>query len=97
MLGSFLVAFAISALPGEPLPTVAKRIDGLERREGLLSLFVDRPRGRIYLEVPAKLPAGAASLHDGDTVRLIAGADHALAFDAEARALEPRVPVPAAA
>ena len=58
MLGSFLVAFAISALPGEPLPTVAKRIDGLERREGLLSLFVDRPRGRIYLEVPAKLPAG---------------------------------------
>lgn len=38
----------------------------------------------------AKLPAGAASLHDGDTVRLIAAADHALAFDAEARALEPR-------
>ncbi|RZI57293.1 MAG: ABC transporter ATP-binding protein [Rubrivivax sp.] len=45
----------------------------------------------------AKLPAGAAALHDGDTVRLLATADHALAFDAESRALEPRVPVPAAA
>ncbi|WP_423598348.1 ABC transporter ATP-binding protein [Roseateles sp. MS654] len=44
----------------------------------------------------AKLPAGAASLHDGDAVRLIATADHALAFDPETRALDPRAQVPAA-
>ena len=57
MLVSFFV-LALSALPAEPLPTVAKKIDGLERREGLLPLFIDRPRGHVYLEVPAKLPSG---------------------------------------
>ncbi|MBB3291734.1 multiple sugar transport system ATP-binding protein [Mitsuaria sp. BK045] len=45
----------------------------------------------------AKLPAGAAALHDGDSVRLIAGAEHALAFDAESRALDARPAVPVAA
>ncbi len=45
----------------------------------------------------AKLPAGAAALHDGDSVRLIAGAGHALAFDAESRALDARPAVPVAA
>jgi multiple sugar transport system ATP-binding protein len=45
----------------------------------------------------AKLPAGAAALHDGDSVRLVAGAGHALAFDAESRALDARPAVPVAA
>ncbi|SFR71199.1 carbohydrate ABC transporter ATP-binding protein, CUT1 family [Mitsuaria sp. PDC51] len=45
----------------------------------------------------AKLPAGAAALHDGDSVRLIASAGHALAFDAESRALDARPAVPVAA
>ena len=45
----------------------------------------------------AKLPAGSAALHDGDSVRLIASAGHALAFDAESRALDARPAVPVAA
>ena len=45
----------------------------------------------------AKLPPGAAALHDGDSVRLTAGAEHALAFDAESRALDARPAVPVAA
>jgi multiple sugar transport system ATP-binding protein len=45
----------------------------------------------------AKLPAGAAALHDGDSVRLVAGAGHALAFDAESRALDARPAVAVAA
>jgi len=52
----------------------------------ILHLKVDGLPGLIT----AKLPAGAASLHDGDAVRLLADASHALAFDADARALEPR-------
>ncbi len=39
----------------EPLPTVAAKTGGLERRPGLLTTYVDRQRGRVWLEVP---PAG---------------------------------------
>lgn len=46
VLGSTLAA-------AEPLPAVAEKVEGLERRDGLLPLHVDRQRGRIWLEVPA--------------------------------------------
>src|SRR5262245_42137395 len=48
-----LVLIACSTLAvAEPLPTVTKKVEGLERRDGLLPLYVDRQRGRIWLEVP---------------------------------------------
>ncbi|WP_416758576.1 ABC transporter ATP-binding protein [Roseateles sp. So40a] len=59
----------------------------------ILHLRVDGQSGLLT----AKLPAGSGSLHDGDPVRLNVSADHALAFDGEARALDARPPVPAAA
>jgi len=36
----------------EPLPTLAAKTGGLERRPGLLATYVDRARGRVWLEVP---------------------------------------------
>ena len=39
----------------ETLPTVEERTEGLELREGLLDLWVDRAAGKVLLEVP---PAG---------------------------------------
>lgn len=43
---------------GEPLPTLAAKTGGLEQRQGLLTTYVDRARGRVWLEVPP--PAGPA-------------------------------------
>ena len=42
------------AAPAKPdtLPTVAAKAAGLERREGLLPFYMDRQRGKIWLEVP---------------------------------------------
>ncbi|HTQ78616.1 MAG TPA: zinc-dependent metalloprotease, partial [Thermoanaerobaculia bacterium] len=37
----------------EALPTVAAKTSGLERREGLLPVYLDRQRGKVWLEVPA--------------------------------------------
>src|SRR5947209_5833741 len=36
----------------EPLPTLAAKTGGLERRPGLLATYVDRARGHVWLEVP---------------------------------------------
>ncbi len=42
-----------------PLPGMAKLTAGLDKREGLLTFYADRQRGRIWLEVPpAKGPRG---------------------------------------
>jgi hypothetical protein len=64
LLGSPLLA-AQRPAGGKPasesgeLPTVAAKIAGLERRPGLLNLYMDRQRGRIWLEVPpASGPGG---------------------------------------
>ncbi len=38
------------------LPAIAEKTKGLERREGLLVTYLDRRRGRLWLEVPA--PSG---------------------------------------
>jgi hypothetical protein len=43
---------AAGAPPPEPLPKVAARTTGLERRPGLLVTYLDRQRGRVWLEVP---------------------------------------------
>lgn len=47
---------ATSVVLADPLPTVGKKTEGFERRDGLMPLYLDRPRGHVYLEVPAKLP-----------------------------------------
>jgi hypothetical protein len=42
-----------------PLPGIAKLTTGLDKREGLLTFYADRQRGKIWLEVPpAKGPRG---------------------------------------
>ncbi|HVT19043.1 MAG TPA: zinc-dependent metalloprotease [Thermoanaerobaculia bacterium] len=44
--------------PAQGLPAVAERIGGLEKRPGLLDLYVDRQRGRLWLAVPPPTGAG---------------------------------------
>jgi len=51
-----IIGIAVVGSPrviADPLPSVAKKTEGLERRDGLLPLYVDRQRGRILLELPA--------------------------------------------
>ncbi len=55
LLAAFL---PLAPARAEPLPAVAKKVEGLERREGLLPLYVDRQRGRVFLEVPAAAAPG---------------------------------------
>jgi hypothetical protein len=43
-----------SSVIADPLPSVAKKTEGLERRDGLLPVYVDRQRGRLWLELPAE-------------------------------------------
>ncbi len=39
--------------PGGPPPTIEKATAGLEKRAGLLTFYVDRQKGKVWLEVPA--------------------------------------------
>jgi hypothetical protein len=39
--------------PSGPPPTIAKATSGMEKKEGLLTFWVDRRKGKIFLEVPA--------------------------------------------
>jgi hypothetical protein len=50
---------AAAERPADALPTLAAKTAGLDHRPGLLDLWVDADRGKVWLEVPA-LPAGAA-------------------------------------
>jgi hypothetical protein len=50
--------FAVAGSPAageapEPLPGVASQVQGLEKKDGLLTLHLDRQRGTILLELPA--------------------------------------------
>jgi hypothetical protein len=46
-------AAAAGAVPGQgPLPTIAVQVAGMERRPGLLDLYLDRRRGKLWLRVP---------------------------------------------
>jgi len=47
-----------AAKPAAALPTLAEKVAGLERRPGLLDLWVDPDRGKVWLEVPP-VPEGA--------------------------------------
>ena len=47
-----IVAAAIPYALAEPLPLVGRKTEGLNRREGLLPVYLDRQRGRIWLELP---------------------------------------------
>ncbi len=52
---------AIAAETEKPIPTIGEKTAGLERADGLLTTWVDRDRGRIYLEVPAPGEHGVAA------------------------------------
>jgi len=47
-----------AAKPAEAVPTIAAKTAGLERRAGLLTTYLDRQRGKVWLEVPP--PSGPA-------------------------------------
>jgi len=48
-----LATIAVAAETEKPMPTIGEKTAGLERADGLLTTWVDRDRGRIFLEVPA--------------------------------------------
>jgi hypothetical protein len=47
--------------PDEGLPSIAEKTAGCERVEGLLTTWIDRQKGRIWLEVPAPGDRGLAA------------------------------------
>lgn len=61
MIASLLLLAVLQSAPdGEPPPSVAERTAGLERRAGLLELFVDRRGGRVWLALPPPDERGVA-------------------------------------
>jgi hypothetical protein len=52
---AFCLAFVLmpSATTAEPLPTITEHVEGFDRLEGLLTLYVDHDRGHVWLELPA--------------------------------------------
>jgi hypothetical protein len=48
-----LCASAVTTRGAEPLPTIEKKTQGLEKRSGLLDLYVDAQRGTVWLQLPA--------------------------------------------
>jgi uncharacterized protein DUF4953/uncharacterized protein DUF5117 len=44
---------AAAEAPGGPPPTIAKATADFEKRAGLLTFYVDRQKGKVWLEVPA--------------------------------------------
>jgi len=69
ILFGFLVLAQSLALPigaaestaDKPLPTIVAKTVGLERADGLLTTWLDRDRGRIFLEVPSPGDHGVAA------------------------------------
>ncbi len=62
--GILILALATPAIAAEaekPMPTIAEKTAGLERADGLLTTWLDRGRGKIYLEVPAPGDRGVAA------------------------------------
>ncbi len=51
-------AEASVAKPAEAVPEVREVVAGLEARAGLLSIFVDEDRGKLWLELPAPTAGG---------------------------------------
>jgi len=51
----------LAAETEKPMPTIGEKTAGLERADGLLTTWVDRDRGRIYLEIPAPGDDGVAA------------------------------------
>ena len=56
----FFALTTLVAAAEEPIPTIAEKTAGLERADGLLTAWLDRDRGKIYLEVPAPGERGIA-------------------------------------
>ena len=57
-VGAGILALGSPGVMADPLPIVAKKIEGLERRDGLLPVYLDRQHGRVWLELPAKTLEG---------------------------------------
>lgn len=56
-----MATLAVAAETDKPMPTIDEKTAGLERADGLLTTWVDRDRGRIYLEIPAPGDHGVAA------------------------------------
>jgi len=54
---AWIIAAGCSRVAADALPSVAKTTEGLERRDGLLPTYLDRRRGRLWLELPAESEA----------------------------------------
>jgi len=48
-----LTTLAVASEVEKPTPTIMEKTAGFDQIEGLLTTWIDRKRGRIYLEVPA--------------------------------------------
>jgi hypothetical protein len=73
---SVTVLASLLALPAPPaaaaespaaaaLPGIAAKTSGMEKRQGLLNLYIDRQHGKIWLEVPAPAPATSTAASAG--------------------------------
>ncbi len=47
-----LILFASPRSLAEPLPAISEKIEGLEKRSGLLDMYVDTARGKVWLRLP---------------------------------------------
>ena len=47
-----LATLAVVPCRAEPLPSIADKTEGLDERRGLLDLYVDRQRGKVFLKLP---------------------------------------------
>ncbi len=56
-----LTTLTVAAEAEKPLPTIAEKTVGLEKADGLLTTWIDRERGRIFLEIPAPGEGGVAA------------------------------------
>jgi hypothetical protein len=50
--GEATAGASTGAGPSLPLPAIAAQVGGLEKRSGLLDLYLDRQRGKVWLRVP---------------------------------------------
>ncbi len=56
-----VATLAAAAETEKPMPGIGEKTAGLDRVDGLLATWVDRDRGRIYLEIPAPGEHGVAA------------------------------------
>ncbi|MDX1388147.1 MAG: DUF5117 domain-containing protein, partial [Acidobacteriota bacterium] len=52
VLAACLATASFATTEPEPIPSIAEKTQGLERQDGLLTLYPDPDRGRVWLELP---------------------------------------------